>query len=74
MENSNYINKMLTNREREILILCSHGLTNIQIASLLYISKHTVKHHIEHILSKLSVTTRTCAVIKAFSENIITDD
>lgn len=55
----------LTPREREVLQLLSQGKTNPEIAGALVISLGTVKIHVEHILSKLNVTDRTQAAVRA---------
>ena len=49
----------LTSREREVLDALADGHTNAQIAEKLWISRHTVRSHIEHIFEKLNVKTRT---------------
>jgi DNA-binding NarL/FixJ family response regulator len=59
----------LTPREREILDLMIEGLTNADIAERLTISYATVRNHNTSILSKLHVTDRTQAVIKAIESN-----
>jgi DNA-binding CsgD family transcriptional regulator len=48
----------LTKREREVLALLEHGLTNKEIAARLYITPKTASHHVSQILSKLGVRTR----------------
>ncbi|MEU7295142.1 LuxR C-terminal-related transcriptional regulator [Streptomyces exfoliatus] len=48
----------LTRREREVAGLIVEGLTNRQIAERLFISKRTADTHVEHILTKLGVTSR----------------
>jgi two-component system, NarL family, nitrate/nitrite response regulator NarL len=55
----------LTARELEVLQLLAEGLPNKLIAQRLAISPNTVKFHINAILSKLSVQSRTEAVIRA---------
>jgi DNA-binding CsgD family transcriptional regulator len=52
----------LSLRELEVLELLGLGLTNLRIARTLYLSERTVAHHVERILDKLGVTTRTAAV------------
>lgn len=56
------INKILTNREHEILLLVATGLSNKEIADQLELSRYTVESHIKHIYRKLAVCTRTKAV------------
>jgi DNA-binding NarL/FixJ family response regulator len=55
----------LSTRELEILSLIARGDSNKEIASQLYIAEGTVKNHVTHILSKLSVRDRTQAALKA---------
>lgn len=49
----------LTNKEREVVITISQGLTNKEIASQLFISEQTVKTHINSIFKKLNLARRT---------------
>jgi DNA-binding NarL/FixJ family response regulator len=52
----------LTAREREILVLIATGATNAEIASRLFLSRHTVKDHISALYRKLGVRNRAQAV------------
>jgi non-specific serine/threonine protein kinase len=49
---------VLTRREREIAGLVASGLSNRDIATRLFISKRTVDAHVEHIFSKLEISSR----------------
>ncbi len=55
----------LTPREREVLQLLAEGQSNKEIARRLGISEHTVKVHVNAILGKLNVQSRTEAVVRA---------
>lgn len=55
----------LTPREMEVLALMAEGLTNRAIAQRLAISDHTVKFHVNAILTKLDAQSRTDAVVRA---------
>ena len=48
----------LTPREEEVAILVTRGLTNRRIASELFLSEHTVHHHVTNILKKLNLSSR----------------
>ena len=48
----------LTRREAEVALLVAEGLTNDQIADRLFVSGHTVRHHLESAMSKLDLTGR----------------
>ncbi len=55
----------LTPRETEVLNLIAEGLPNKIIAHKLSISEHTVKFHVNAILTKLGAQSRTEAVVRA---------
>jgi two-component system, NarL family, response regulator LiaR len=61
----------LTERERRILELLSEGLSNQDIADRLTITLATVKFHVTNILSKLSVSSRTEAVLLALKHKLV---
>lgn len=53
----------LTQREREVLEWLGQGKANSEIGVILGISTHTVKRHVEHILSKLGAENRYAAAL-----------
>lgn len=55
----------LTEREREVLALIAQGYTNQAIAERLVITPKTVRNHISAIFSKLQVTSRLEAIMRA---------
>lgn len=57
----------LSVREREILVALGEGATNARIARILFIQEATVRSHVYHILTKLSLGTRTEAVLLGHS-------
>jgi DNA-binding NarL/FixJ family response regulator len=58
--------RVLTERERQILILLAKGLSNKEIAKQMGLSLQTVKTHVSHILQKLNVRSRAEAARYAF--------
>jgi DNA-binding CsgD family transcriptional regulator len=58
----------LTPREREVITLLSDGLSNAEIARILYISEKTASVHVSNILRKLGVTSRLQAAAAAHSD------
>lgn len=61
----------LTSRELEVLRLMAKGENNPEIADKLIISQSTVKFHINNILEKMSVTTRSEAIVLAAKNNLV---
>lgn len=55
----------LTNREREVLVFLAQGLHNPEIGQRLGVRPKTVRNHISNILTKLAVSDRTAAVLRA---------
>jgi DNA-binding CsgD family transcriptional regulator len=53
----------LSAREHEVLEWMTQGKTNAEIATILGISLHTVKRHVEKILQKLNVPNRSAAAL-----------
>jgi DNA-binding NarL/FixJ family response regulator len=61
----------LTPRELEVLRLVAGGKTNREIASILVVSEHTVARHVQNILVKLRVSSRTAATAFAFEHELV---
>jgi DNA-binding NarL/FixJ family response regulator len=61
----------LTQRETEILHLIVAGMTKRQIAARLFLSSHTVDHHLRNIYYKLQVHNRSSAIAKALREHLL---
>ncbi|WP_432990645.1 response regulator [Dactylosporangium sp. CA-233914] len=61
----------LTTREREILVLVAHGLSNDELAARLQLSPFTVKTHISRTLTKLGARDRTQLVVIAYQSGVV---
>jgi DNA-binding NarL/FixJ family response regulator len=61
----------LTERELEILRLMASGIGNREIATALVLREGTVKNHVSSIFSKLGVTDRTKAVLRAIAAGLV---
>ena len=61
----------LTDREQEVLHWLVQGDSNDEIATRLYISVATVKAHLTAIFHKLSVSSRTQAIIRALKLGLV---
>jgi len=64
----------LSKRELEVLVLMAKGMSNKEIAAQLNLVGGTVKLHVSHILSKLSVLDRTQAVLVAVKQGLVNLD
>ena len=57
---------VLTEREREVMALVAHGLTNDEIARQLHLSPLTVKTHVNRAMTKLDARDRAQLVVLAY--------
>lgn len=58
-------------REVEVLRLAAMGLTTRQIADRLYISPKTADHHIQHVYTKIGVSSRAAAALWAMQNDVV---
>lgn len=63
--------KKLSARETEILQLIAKGVSNSEAATMLSLSKATIRTHLEHIYRKLEVTNRVEAVTEGLRKGLI---
>jgi DNA-binding CsgD family transcriptional regulator len=63
----------LTDREIEVLRLVAAGCTNPDIGRRLGISRRTAEHHVQHIYTKIGVSTRAAATLFALEHDLLAD-
>jgi DNA-binding NarL/FixJ family response regulator len=61
----------LTDREREVLLAVSQGLSNQEIAAHLHLGYGTVKTHVSHLLNKLDFRDRAQLVMYAYESGLV---
>ncbi|MFL5798319.1 MAG: HD domain-containing phosphohydrolase [Actinomycetota bacterium] len=61
----------LSGREVEVLNLAAMGLTMKEIGERLFISPKTVDHHIQHVYTKIGVSTRAAAALWAMQNDVV---
>lgn len=63
--------ELLTDREREILLLVGQGLSNVEMAERLVISPQTAKTHLNRVMTKLYAHDRAQLVIIAYESGLL---
>ena len=58
---------MLTERERQIILVLSDGITNKEIGRRLGLTEGTVKVHLHRIYRKLGIANRTALAVLAYT-------
>jgi HD-GYP domain-containing protein (c-di-GMP phosphodiesterase class II) len=61
----------LSEREVEVLRLVARGLSNRQIGEQFTISPRTAEHHVQHIYTKLGVSSRAAAAVFAMEHDLL---
>jgi DNA-binding NarL/FixJ family response regulator len=62
---------LLTNREREVVALVAHGLSNDEIAERMVLSPMTAKTHVSRSMTKLGARDRAQLVVLAYQSGLV---
>jgi DNA-binding NarL/FixJ family response regulator len=62
---------LLTNREREVVALVAHGLSNDEIAERMVLSPMTAKTHVSRSMTKLGARDRAQLVVFAYQSGLV---
>lgn len=63
----------LSDREVEVLGLLAHGCSNAEIAKRLVVSRRTAEHHVQHVYTKIGVSSRAAATLFAVENDLLGD-
>ncbi len=63
---------LLANREREVVALVTHGLSNDEIAGAMLLSPATAKSHVSRAMIKLGARDRAQLVVFAYQAGLVT--
>lgn len=69
-----YINKELSQREKEVISLVAQGLPNKSVGQMLFITEKTVKNHLILVFKKLGVKSREELTSWFLAEKLSTGD
>lgn len=61
----------LSDCERQVLEMIAQGQSNTEIASVMYLSPHTIKTHVRGIFNKFGVDNRVQAVVFALRNGVL---
>ncbi len=64
---------VLSEREKEILLLVAQGCTNKEIAAKLFVSPYTARNHVTRILDKMGLSRRSEAAAEAVRLGLLRD-
>ena len=61
----------LSEREVDVLRLVARGFSNRQVAQALSISPRTAEHHVQHVYTKIGVSSRAAAAVFAMEHDLL---
>jgi HD-GYP domain-containing protein (c-di-GMP phosphodiesterase class II) len=63
----------LSEREIEVLRLVAQGYSNPEVAERLHISRRTAEHHVQHIYTKIGISSRPGVALFALEHDLLED-
>jgi DNA-binding NarL/FixJ family response regulator len=61
----------LSDREVEVLRLIAEGCSNADVAQRLFISRRTAEHHVQHIYTKVGMSSRAAVALFALEHDLL---